>query len=119
MGFITKTVKQNGAVQAATVTVLSDSDDLEYTPNKGQVLIIRNPTQSILAPRITGSEAPSKFNVSGVGEMNLSSGYQSNPTIPIGSTAIIYLDAIKEWLKGTVKVTEGQGLEVVFIEQAP
>lgn len=115
MAFIARTSTSGSGIRRAPVTTLGASDNIEFTAGKNQILVLHNVTGSILAPRITGSDAGTA-NVSGIGSVDLSAGYLSSPTIPAGEYSFIPLDSIDKWLQGVVTITEGAGIEAFIIE---
>jgi hypothetical protein len=110
MATITQTnVGKGGGAKNITLTTLTSSDTFSYQQGAGQVLILFNTTGSPVTATITGSAAttisPSGFG----GTVSVASG--KAVTVPANGMTLLNLDDISAFLKGTITVTGGTGLE--------
>lgn len=101
------------AVNLTRVT-LTASDTLTYTPGAKQMLVLTNPTASVVTATLTGT-APVPVFPQGFGGSVSTSGGKAIAVPANGSTAI-YLDSISAFLEGTgaVTVTGGTGAFAVL-----
>lgn len=105
MGQITASNVQGIGDKPVTETTLTTSDTLVYKPDKTQLLIIRNPTGGALSPEIRGSDAPTSYPVSGIGEVDTSS-FHDFASIPASEVRMLRLGTISKILAGaTVTLT--------------
>ena len=111
MAVITATKMTGSGSRAITVTTLGASDTLTY--EKGAVLYLNNVTAGALTPNIDGDGATT-VTVAGLGSVDVSGGY-TFPSIADGATVAIPLDTISAYLKGTVTVTGGDGIEASLL----
>ena len=111
---ITKTDMRNTGSAAVADTTLNGTDSFAYTPNRGALLVLRNPTAGALSPVIDGDGATT-VGVVGVGSIDISAGYAVG-SIAAGATKAVRLDAIREYLAGTIAVTSGSGLVASLLE---
>ena len=112
MATITKTSLGGSGSRAMSVTVAGASDDFVYTA--GDLLVIDNITAGALTPNLDGDGA-STIPVPGYGsDLDVSGGYDV-PSIQAGDKAVIPLDTISAWLKGTVAVTGADGAELSIL----
>lgn len=97
---------------AATITTLTASDTLIYKSGSLQTLILRNPTAGSLTVTLDGDQSTT-VSVSGMGDVSVSAG--KSITVAAGATRAVRLDTIAAYLKGTVAVTGGTGLEAILL----
>ena len=91
---------------------LEGADGLPFDPRL--VLILRNPTESVISPRLVGSvEAP--VDAPGVGLIDTTEGYPVGP-IAAGTARAVPLGSIWAWLRGEVVITDGAGLAAGLID---
>lgn len=114
MGAITATSITGAGAHAFAVTVLTSSDTFTYNPGKNPLLILDNVTGGALTPNIDGSGG-SVIPVKGIGDVSVASGYTA-PSIAAGAKAVIQLNTISEFLKGTITVTGGTGIKASILE---
>lgn len=100
-------IKGAGAAVAVTVTTLTASDTLTYVPGAGQVLSLFNTTASPVVITVDGSGGTT-INVKGYGTVSVAAGKEL--TVAANGTLAVELDAISEFLKGTVAVSGGVGI---------
>lgn len=96
------------------VTLDGSSDTFSYSSGSRQILILRNPTGSPISPVIDGDGASAALPVSGVGTIDLTSGYAVG-SIAAGAVKAIPLDTIKNYLSGTIAINSGSGLVAVLL----
>ena len=111
MATITATSLSGSGSRAVTITTLGASDTFTYVV--GSTLILNNVTAGALTPNIDG-DGGTTVSVRGVGSVDVSGGY-TTPSIPAGGYAAIPLDSISEYLKGTITVTGGDGIEASIL----
>lgn len=114
MAVITPTNPASLSPVTITKTTLGASDTFAYTRGKTKYLILDNVTAGALTPNIDGDGATSEY-LPGVGSVSTSSGY-TFASIAAGVTVILDLDAIRAYLKGTITVTGGTGIEAAILE---
>lgn len=114
MATITATNMKSPAAQAVTKTTLGASDTFTYTKSKRPVLILDNVTAGALTVTIDGSGGTT-VTPDGLGSIDVSAGY-STGSIAAGDTVAITLSTIEEYLKGTIAVTGGTGIEAALLE---
>lgn len=107
MAAIVKTSIGGSEARAVTEVTLGASNTLAYEPDKGQILLLRNPTGAGIASVIDGAGG-STVKVPEMGTVNVAAGY-SVGTIAAGACVAIPLDTIKVFLQGAINVT-GTGL---------
>lgn len=102
--------------KAVAETILGASDTLTYKSTAGAspVLVLRNPTAGALSVTIDG-DGGGNVHVPGVGSVDVSGGKVIGP-IAAGAVEAVSLHAIKEYLKGTVTLTGGDGLAAILLE---
>jgi len=113
MAVIAQTLMTGFGSRALTVTTLGSSDTLVYKEDAGQLLILDNVTAGALTPLIDGDGA-APVQVVGFGPVPTSGGY-ALPSIAAGARALVPLDSIKEFCRGTVTVTGGSGIKAVLL----
>lgn len=113
MATITPTDISGSGSSAVTVTTLTGTDDT-FTYVAGSILILRNNTAGALTPVIDGDGA-STVGVQGVGNVDISGGYDGIGSMADGSEVAIPLDSIRRYLAGTIAITGGTGLEAVLL----
>jgi len=116
MAVIAKTSITGSGEKAVTVTTLSASDTFEYTPRVNATLVLNNVTAGALTPLIDGDGA-TNVPCEGVGNVDVSGGFQLG-SVGVGNTVAIPLDSISAYLKGTITVTGGDGMEAQILEYA-
>lgn len=114
MAAITATEVQGTGAKQVTVTTLGASDTLTYNLGVQATLILNNVTVGALTPNIDGDEATT-LPVRGYGSVDVSGGYTTD-SIAAGEVYVLELDTIKEFLKGTITVTGGSGIEAILLE---
>lgn len=112
MATIAATDMTGSGTKTVTVTTLTGTDSFTYTA--GSTLILHNATAGALTPNIDGDGA-STVGVSGVGNVDISGGYDVG-SIAAGDTVAIRLDAIRQYLAGTIAVSGGTGIEAQLLE---
>ena len=100
--------------RVVTITTLGASDTLTYTKTKNQVLVLNNVTAGALTVTLDGDGATTT-PVAGVGDVDLTGGFVTNE-IAIGATVAIPLNAIGEYLAGTIAITGGDAIEAQLLE---
>ena len=110
----TNGVSNSTAAVNLTRVTLTASDTLTYTPGAKQMLVLTNPTASVVTATLTGT-APVPVFPQGFGGSVSTSGGKAIAVPANGSTAI-YLDSISAFLAGTgaVTVTGGTGAFAVL-----
>lgn len=114
MATIVKTSMAGSGSRAVAVTTLGASDTFVYDASKNPVLVLNNVTGGALTPNIDG-DGGSTVPVAGVGDVDVSGGYDV-PSIPAGDSAAIPLNSIAEYLKDTIEITVGVGIEAQILE---
>lgn len=115
MATIAATDVSGYGAQAVTVTTLDGTDTFTYTETNDPILILHNPTAGALTPVIDGDGATS-ITVAGAGSFDISGGY-SVGSIAAGDTVAIRLRTIRQYLRGTIAVSGGAGLEAQLLER--
>lgn len=98
----------NGQRTVTETTLTGTLDTFSYSPNRGQILIMRNDTAGALTPVIDGA-AGTTVEPRGVGTIDVSGGYAVG-SIAAGAVKAIPLDTISAYLQGTIAITGGTGL---------
>ena len=98
-------ITPEGAITVSETT-LDGSDTLTY--QRGDILVLRNPTGGAISPVIDGAGATTKA-VPGVGSIDISGGFAVG-SIAAGAVATLRLDSIASYLQGTIAVNSGTGL---------
>lgn len=114
MAVITPTDTKAISEVSITRTTLGASDTFVYTPGVTKYLVIDNVTVGALTPNIDGDGATTGY-LPGYGSVSLSAGYTFG-SIAAGASVVIDLDAIKQFLQGTITVTGGDGAEAYILE---
>lgn len=114
MAEITATTMTGTGGRAVTVTTLGASDTLTYSSAKEPVLILNNVTGGALTPNIDG-DGSTTIEVAGYGSLDVSAGYTTS-SIGAGASLAIPLSTISAYLKGTITVTGGDGIEAQLLE---
>lgn len=104
----------SGAAAVTETTLDGATDSFEYTEGRRALLLLRNPTAGALTPVIDGDGA-SSVHVPGVGSVDVSAGF-SVGSIAADEAAVVHLDSIKEYLSGTIAITDGTGLVASLLE---
>jgi len=115
MAAITATSIASAGATTVTVTTLGASDTFTFNPAKNPILILNNVTAGALTPNIDGAGG-TVVPVSGIGNVSVASGY-TTPSIASGAVAAIPLRSIKEYLRGVITVTGGDGIKASILEQ--
>jgi hypothetical protein len=89
------------------------ADGFVYRQGTGQILILRNPTAGALSPVIDG-DAGTTVSAEGLGQINVAGGYAVG-SIAVGAAVAIPLDAIYQYLQGTVAINSGVGLVATLL----
>lgn len=103
-----------GAVDAVITTLDGTDDTFSYNPGKDPVLVLTNNTAGAISPTITGSAATT-VNCDGVGEIDVSTGFAVG-SIADGDSTAIRLKSIEAYLKGTIDISSGTGLDAQLLE---
>jgi hypothetical protein len=114
MAVITPTNLNSTTPVTLATTTLGASDTFAYTQGRTRYLILRNATGGALTPNIDGTGATNVF-VPGVGAVDTSAGY-TFPSIGAGVTRVIDLEMIREYLRGSIVVTGGDGIVASILE---
>lgn len=112
----TNGVSNSTAPVNLTRVTLTASDTLTYTPGAKQMLVLTNPTASIVTATLTGT-APTPVFPAGYGGSVSTSGGKA-VAIPANGSTLVPLDSISAFLAGTgaVTVTGGTGaFAVLFV----
>jgi len=102
-----------GQATAAQITLNGTADGFVYRQGTGQILILRNPTAGALSPVIDG-DAGTTVSAEGLGQINVAGGYAVG-SIAVGAAVAIPLDAIYQYLQGTVAINSGVGLVATLL----
>ncbi len=113
MAAITATTVGTGDT-AMTITTLGASDTFTYDSTKNPILILNNVTAGALTVTIDG-DGGSTVSVDGVGDVSVASGF-ATASIGAGAYSVVRLGTIREYLKGTITVTGGTGIEASLLE---
>lgn len=112
MAAIAATAMTGSGKRTATFTALDGSSDT-FTYVAGSVLIMKNDSGGALSPTIDGDGGTTKV-VAGIGSVDVSGGYAVG-SIADGAAVAIPLDTIKEFLKGTIAISSGTGLDCALL----
>lgn len=96
------------------MTTLGASDTFVYNANTKPVLYLNNVTAGALTPNIDG-DGGTTHPCSGIGDIDVSGGL-TLASIGAGATVAIPLNSISAYLKGTITVTGGTGIEASLLE---
>jgi hypothetical protein len=113
MAAITATTVGDGDT-VMTVTTLGASDTFVFDSQKGPLLILDNVTGGALTVTIDG-DGGTTVDVDGIGAVDVSGGFVT-ALIGIGAKVVVRLGTIREYLKGTITVTGGTGIEASLLE---
>lgn len=102
--------------KALVETTLTGTDTLTYTPNRGQILVLRNPTAGALSPVIDGAGGTTVVKP-GIGSVDVSGGFTGIGSIAAGESAVLPLDPISDYLVGAIAVTGATGLVASLLTQ--
>lgn len=115
MATITATnMKSPGAKDATATTLTGTADTFTYRESRDPVLILSNPTAGSITPTITG-DAATTFLCPGIGEVDVSTGYDVG-AILAGESVAIALRSVSAYLAGVIDITSGTGLEAQLLE---
>lgn len=114
MPAITATSMQGPGQRTLTETTLGSSGNT-FTYQKGDVLLLRNPTGGALTPVVDGADGTT-WPAEGIGSVTVSGGY-SVGSIAAGAARAIPLDSIRAYCQGTVDITSGSGLVAAILRQ--
>lgn len=100
-----------------TVNTLSASDTLAYVADSNQVIEFRNTTASPVIVAIKGASATAAYPIPNTGGTTVDLTGGKSVTVPgvIGSTVAVNLDTLKNYLVGSVTVTNGTGLTATVL----
>ena len=115
MPVIAPTKIQSIGTVTAVQTTLNGTDSFVYVDGTSKYLILRNATAGALSPVIDGDAATPVY-LSGVGNVTTSAGFAVG-SIAAAACAVVDLDAIKAYLKGTIAITGGTGLVAILAEE--
>lgn len=110
----TTSLSQVGII-SPSMTTLTASDVLTYTPGVGAILVLYNATAGALTPTIDGSGG-TVVDVPGTGTTFSVAAGLVFPSIPAGEYRVVRLDTISAYLQGTVAVTGGTGIKAIIIQ---
>lgn len=116
MAAITATKMTGPASRVVTRTTLGASDTFTYNSASSPILILDNATGGALTVNIDGAGATTQI-VSGIGTIDLSSGY-STASIGAGVCVAIPLVSISSFLSGVIAVTGGTGIKATLLEMS-
>lgn len=111
MPTITATSMQGPGPRGLTETTLNGSDSFTY--ERGDVLLLRNPTAGALTPILDGADGTT-WPAEGLGNVSISAGL-SLDAIAAGAARAVPLDSIRAYLQGTVAITGGTGLVAAIL----
>ncbi len=115
MPAIVATSALNPGVRASTRTTLGASGNpFTYASGQGGLLILHNPTAGALSPTITGSAAVAQVIDQVGASVAFNSGYAVG-SIAVGAQVLIPLASIDPYLRGTIDITNGNGLVATHI----
>lgn len=114
MATITATSMGGTGERAMVETTLVGTDDFVYVSSSKSILILRNPTAGALTPKIDGGDG-TIVPVAGLGDVSVADG-KTLASIAAGAVAVVPLDTIRKYLKGTIAVTGGTGLIASLLE---
>lgn len=103
-----------GAVDVTITTLDGSTDTLTYNPGKAPVLVLNNVTAGSLSPVIDGDGATTHV-CAGVGTVDVSGGFAVG-SIAAGDSVAIRLKSVEAYLKGTIDITSGTGIEAQLLE---
>ncbi|CAB4159867.1 hypothetical protein UFOVP726_63 [uncultured Caudovirales phage] len=87
---------------SAPLTTLTSSDTITFSPNRVQLLVIRNPTGGSLTLKIDG-DAGTTVAVPGLGNVSVAGGYDI--VVGAGLSRAIVLSKISSYCQGVVTLT--------------
>ena len=105
MAEITATSMGGSGARLVSETTCGASDTLSFSD--GDILLIRNDTAGAITPNIVG-DAASSVGVPGVGQVDVSGGYDV-PSISDGTEVAIPLSSISKYLTGEITLTGADG----------
>lgn len=113
---VTTSIAKTGQTVIDTVTLDGTDDTFTYSSSSStNALILRNDSGAAITPTITGDEASASYSVSGVGVIDLSTGYTMDE-IADGTAVVIKASSISNYLAGTITITNGTGLTAEYLE---
>jgi hypothetical protein len=113
MPAVTMTVVPAAGQIAVTETILNGTDSLTYISGAGQILVLRNPTGATITPVIDGAGGTTVVKP-GLGQVSVAAGYPVGG-IAAGTSVMIALDKIADYLRGAVAINSGSGLVASLI----
>jgi hypothetical protein len=115
MAAISVTSKNVAGPFNATLTTLTSSDTMTYTPNVGQELFLWNPTGSPVVVTVDGAGGTTvPVPDAGAATFSVASGLAI--TVPANGVSITKLDTVKAYLKGAIAVTGGTGVLAAILQ---
>lgn len=87
---------------AAPLSTLTASDTITFSPNRKQLLVIRNPTGGSLTLKIDG-DAGTTVAVPGLGNVSVAAGYDI--VVGAGLSRAVVLSTISGYCQGVVTLT--------------
>ena len=112
MATISKNKPGSGNVASLAFTTLTGTDDFVFNAQQTEVLILRNTTSSDVTVTIDGSEGTTE-NCPGIGPVDVSSGKAL--VVTANESESIVLNSISAFLKGTISVSGGTGVEATIL----
>ena len=106
MPAITATSMGGPGPRVLVQTTLNGTDSLTY--ERGDILMLRNPTGSAITPTIDG-DGGTTWPAPGIGTITVSGGV-SLVAIAAGAGIVVRMDTINSFLQGTIAITSGSGL---------
>lgn len=112
MPALVATSMQGVGVRASTrVTLTATGNTFTYIP--GSILVLHNPTGGALSPVIDG-DGGTTIDIQGLGTVSVAGGYAVG-SIAAAAQALIPLDSIQHFLRGSVDITTGTGLVATLL----
>lgn len=108
MAVVTATSLAGSGVRVMVETTLAGGAGDDITYQKGDILILRNPTGGVINATFDG-DGGTTWPVDGVGDVAVSAGLATT-NIAAGAARVIAMDSIRAYLQGTVKILSGAGL---------
>jgi uncharacterized protein RhaS with RHS repeats len=108
-------VSGSGQVLVVQTTLTGTLDTFTYTPGRGQILILRNPTGGAISPVIDGAGGTT-VETDRLGTVDVSAGYAVG-SIAAGAARAIPLDTISAYLKGVIAINSGADLVGILLSR--
>jgi len=95
------------------INLLDDNETFAYKQDADQVMIIHNTSGDTITPILKGTSASSAYKVSGLGELDLTGGYQIGDILD-GESVIIPLESVRKWIAGISSIENGSGATCII-----